>query len=363
VKALVLGGSVFVGRHLVDLLVQQGHAVTVLNRGRTPAVLPDGVCRLVADRTDLVSVRAALASAEWDVVFDVSGFVMVAGGGDIEGLLDLFEGRAGRYVYVSSIMAYDQNLLGVVPWTEDMASNPSGSATYGGFKASVEAALMRRWHQHGFPSTVVRPGAIYGPDNNIYDMETPMWLRLIQRRPIVVPHSGLVTVSYGHVDDLCAALLALVACKAAVGEVFNVSGEAVTATRYVETLADIAGVDPIVVMIGDSDLDALDPRPFGHLFGRAHHAVLASDKARRLAGVEPRRSFEVGHEDTYRWFRAQGLDRRESPLSDPLWNASWDFAWEKEVAENLGRPALRPPGPAAAAHRRFDLEEQAHPAL
>ena len=54
-KALVLGGSVFVGRRLVELLVAGGHDVTVLNRGRTATDLPDSVQRLTADRTALVT--------------------------------------------------------------------------------------------------------------------------------------------------------------------------------------------------------------------------------------------------------------------------------------------------------------------
>ena len=144
----------------------------------------------------------------WDAVFDVSGFVMAAGGSDIDGLLDLLDGHVGAYVYTSSIMAYDQSWVGVFPWTEDQPTNPDGPTSYGGFKALAEArdpgAARRR---PGFPGSVVRPAAIYGPDNNIYDMELPMFLRLLQRRPILVPHGGLVVGSYGHVDDLCEAMI------------------------------------------------------------------------------------------------------------------------------------------------------------
>ncbi|MFN5603273.1 MAG: NAD-dependent epimerase/dehydratase family protein, partial [Actinomycetes bacterium] len=108
-RALVLGGSVFVGRRLVERLVTEGHQVAVLNRGVTPTALPAGVEHLVADRTDMEAMSRVLAGREWDAIFDVSGFVMVAGGGDIAGLLDLVDGSVGHYVYVSSIMAYDQS--------------------------------------------------------------------------------------------------------------------------------------------------------------------------------------------------------------------------------------------------------------
>ena len=81
-KTLVLGGTGFVGRRLVEVLTADGAGVTVLNRGVTPVELPAGVARLVADRSDATSMRAALARTEWDAVFDVSGVAKVAGGTD-----------------------------------------------------------------------------------------------------------------------------------------------------------------------------------------------------------------------------------------------------------------------------------------
>ncbi|HMK10301.1 MAG TPA: NAD-dependent epimerase/dehydratase family protein, partial [Acidimicrobiales bacterium] len=104
-STLVLGGSVFVGKHLVEALVAGGADVTVLNRGQTPSSLDPSVKRLVADRTDVAQMRAALSGRDWDVIFDVSGFVMAAGGSDIDALLDLVDGHVGSYVYTSSIMA------------------------------------------------------------------------------------------------------------------------------------------------------------------------------------------------------------------------------------------------------------------
>src|SRR5262245_48293446 len=143
VRALVLGGSVFVGKHTVDALLAGGHDVAVLNRGKTPTDLPEEVERLAADRTDVEQLSTALSGRDWDAVFDVSGFVMAAGGSDIAGLLDLVDGHVGRYIYVSSIMAYDQSLAGVFPWTEDMPTNPEGPSSYGGFKAIAEAEMLR----------------------------------------------------------------------------------------------------------------------------------------------------------------------------------------------------------------------------
>jgi nucleoside-diphosphate-sugar epimerase len=334
-RALVLGGSVFVGKRLVHALLVGDHDVAVLNRGRTPTELPVGVDHLVADRTDMESMRAALGRTEWDAVFDVSGFVMAAGGSDIAALLELLDGKVGDYVFVSSIMAYDQSLGGLFPWTEDLPSNPEGTASYGGFKAIAERTMLDRHAATGFPASVVRPAAIYGPDNNIFDMETPMFLRLLQSRPILLPHGGLVATSYGHVDDLCEVMVDMVGSPVARGEVFNVTAEALSAHRYVTTLAGVVGAEPDIVFVPDDRLAEIDRPVFGHLFGVRHHAIASIEKATDLLGFRPRYDFTTGHEETFQWFQERGWDEVTEPLRDPVWGASWDFAAEAELAGRL----------------------------
>jgi nucleoside-diphosphate-sugar epimerase len=239
-------------------------------------------------------------------------------------------------VFVSSIMAYDQGLVGVLPWYENMAMNRDGEDTYGGFKAQAENAMMLRHFRSGFPATVVRPAAIYGPDNNIFDMETPMFLRLREHRPILLPHGGMVSASYGHVNDLCSLMVSMTGNSASFGEVFNVTAEAVTTRRYVDTLAAIVGEEPSVVVVPDAALAGLSAPVFGHLFGARHHAVLSIDKARTLLGFAPQFDLRSGHEDTYAWFLQQGMHKLDGPLADPVWRASWNFQAEADFAATLG---------------------------
>jgi nucleoside-diphosphate-sugar epimerase len=332
-RSLVLGGSTFVGRRLVLQLTEQGHEVGVLNRGQTPSALPPEVRRYTADRTNVDSVRSALDGTEWDAIFDVSGFVMVAGGSPFADLLALFDGRTASYVFVSSIMAYQPSPL--MPWTEDQPTSTEPTSTYGGFKAYAEAAVRQRHDLTGFPGCIARPAAIYGPDNNILDMETAMFLRLRRKLPVLLPHGGLVTGNYGHVDDLCAQLLAMAQSPDAVaGEVVNVTGQAITTAGYVQALAEIVGVEPQVHLLPDQLLGKVPGPLYGHLFGVRHHAVISADKARRL-GLPDERGFVEGHRQTYEWFLSSPFADAPDTMSDPLWGAGYDFAAEANALARL----------------------------
>lgn len=329
-RTLILGGGTFVGRRMVDLLVAGGHEVTVLNRGKTSAELPAGVSRIVGDRTSTESMTAALTGTEWDSVIDVSGFVMAAGGGQYEELLGLLDGSTGAYVFVSSIMSYEPS--GIMPWPESQAWRDEPQTTYGGFKAHAEQAIIARHQETGFPGVIARPAAIYGPDNNILDMEAAMFLRLRRGLPILVPHEGLVTTSYGHVDDLCLNLLELSTMPAAHGEAYNITGQGCSSLEFTMQLADIVGAEPDIVYVPTGFTDA---KPiFGHLFGTKHHGILSVQKAAD-AGLTVERGFRVGYEQTYEWFCATDLVDGPDALADPVWGAGYDFGLEAEVAKAI----------------------------
>jgi nucleoside-diphosphate-sugar epimerase len=330
-QTLVLGGSTFVGRRLVDLLVREGHEVTVLNRGRTTSDLPPGVQRIVGDRTSTESMTNALAGTQWAAVIDVSGFVMAAGGGEFEDLIRMLDGTVGAYVFVSSIMAYAPT--GLMPWTEDQPVRDEPSSTYGGFKAYAERVILDRCAATGFPGSIARPAAIYGPDNNILDMEAAMFLRLRRGLPILVPHGGLVTGSYGHVDDLCVNLVELAMQPAAFGQVVNTTGQGCSSAEYVAQLAQLVGVEPRVLMVPDG-FDAPGPL-YGHLFKDRHHGILSLERANSL-GLTRERGFHVGHEQSYEWFCASPLIDAPDAMADPMWGAGYDFALEAVAAERLG---------------------------
>ncbi len=346
-KILVLGGSTFVGRRMVDLLVREGHEASVLNRGRTASTLPPGVGRIVGDRTSTESMRAALGGTEWDAVIDVSGFVMAAGGGEFEELLGLLDGQVGSYVFVSSIMAFEPS--GIMPWPESAPTTTDPVTTYGGFKAHAERAILDRHATTGFPGSVARPAAIYGPENNIHDMETAMFLRLRRELPILLPHEGLVTTSYGHVDDLCRNLLEMASLPAAAGEVVNITGQGASSRAFTELLASIVGVEPDIRLLPTGFTDA---KPvYGHLFGVKHHGILSVAKAAAL-GLTVERGIRRGYEETYAWFCESPLVDAPDSMSDPVWGRATTSRWRPRSPRHCG-PADGGPRPRGG-HPRGD---------
>ena len=184
-NALVMGGTRFNGLHLVHELVRCGHTVTTLNRGVTEARLPRDVRRLYADRKDMPQLKETLGSEEFDVVFDISAYVLE----DVESMVDIFEGRTGHYVFASSTVVYAAS--NILPMNEDFPvdSTPRQS-DYGRNKLICEEFLMRAFRQRRFPMTVARFSMVFGPDNGILDREQRMFVRLLRGRKILVPGPG-----------------------------------------------------------------------------------------------------------------------------------------------------------------------------
>jgi nucleoside-diphosphate-sugar epimerase len=165
VRTLVLGGTVFLGRHVAAEALRRGHEVTLFTRGRHGAGLFPQAVHLHGDRSGDLT---ALEQGEWDVVVDTSG----RRAADVEASARLLAGRVGHYVFVSSVNAHPD-------WPEQPVDESSrtwetGDDEYGPQKAAaeraVEAALPGRWN-------AIRAGLIVGPHDNIFRL--PWWVRRI----------------------------------------------------------------------------------------------------------------------------------------------------------------------------------------
>jgi len=162
VKILVLGGTRFLGRHVVDAALARDHAVTVFTRGVQPVPWPTRVLHLTGNRDPRIAPGlAALAGGEWDAAIDLSGYVPRC----VEASSAALNGSVGHYTFVSSVSVYaDASRPGVdetapVLQLDDPASEDI-PAHYGALKArcedEVRAAFGRR-------ALIVRPGLIVGP--------------------------------------------------------------------------------------------------------------------------------------------------------------------------------------------------------
>jgi nucleoside-diphosphate-sugar epimerase len=158
VRVLVLGGTQFVGRSVVEAALDRGDQVTLFTRGLTrPALFPEAEHR-VGDRDGNL---VALEQGEWDVVIDTSGYMPRV----VRASAELLEPRVARYLFISSISVYaelsrpgvDENAP--VARLERETEDHRGAA-YGALKALCEQTVRELY---GERATIVRPGLIVGP--------------------------------------------------------------------------------------------------------------------------------------------------------------------------------------------------------
>ncbi|MGD8359289.1 MAG: NAD-dependent epimerase/dehydratase family protein, partial [Lysobacterales bacterium] len=158
---LFIGGTGIISSGCVQLALERGHAVTLLNRGRS-APAPVGCRQLIADIRDIGAARSVLGDADFDVVVDFVAFEPA----HLELDLELFRDRCGQFVFISSASAY-QTPPSRLPITEETPlDNPYWH--YSRQKIACEERL-RQAMAGGFPATIVRPSHTYGYGPFPYD--------------------------------------------------------------------------------------------------------------------------------------------------------------------------------------------------
>jgi 2'-hydroxyisoflavone reductase len=182
-RLLVLGGTRFVGRAIVEQTLERGHEVTTFNRGQI-GVDVAGVEAVRGDRESSADLHELVAGRSWDVVVDTSGYVPRVVGDAARALV----GRAGQYVFLSTMSVYpDWPAKGVSEASPVYEGSPdtggsaadeaSWSATqYGSYKAGCERAVIEAF---GDWALVLRAGVILGPHENVGRLT--WWLSRIAR--------------------------------------------------------------------------------------------------------------------------------------------------------------------------------------
>jgi 2'-hydroxyisoflavone reductase len=251
VRLLVLGGTRFVGRALVEAALARGHEVTLFNRGVTnPDLFPE-VERIRGDRTRDLS---PLAGRHWDAVVDVAGYFPRV----VEASVAALRQSVERYVFISSVSVYaDQS----VPQYEDaplaVTSDPEDTSTesYGARKAACERMVERAF---GTRSTVVRPGLIVGPHDST-DRFSYWPKRVARGGRVLAPGAPDDPLQFIDVRDLGSFILRLVEDGRA--GTFNATGRIVAFADLLDECRSVTGTDVEFVWIPtDALLTAgLDP--------------------------------------------------------------------------------------------------------
>ena len=316
-RLLVIGGTKFLGRHLVDAALVAGDAVTLFNRGRTnPELFGGRVERIQGDRDGGLD---ALAGGEWDAVLDMCGYVPRVVGASAQAVA----GRCGHYTFVSSVSVYgsvaDAGIDETAPVDRlaDPATEVIDEATYGALKALCEEAA-----ETAIPGRVlvVRPGLIVGPWDPT-DRFTYWPRRIAAGGDVLLPGGPERPVQVIDGRDLAAWILAAVhrdltgrfnACGPAepigMGALFDacaaVSGSGARAVWADEQALLDAGVEPwseLPLWVGEG----ADPKEAG---------FMQISSARAIAEGLAFRPLEEIVRDTIEWDREHPEFRSEATL-------------------------------------------------
>jgi nucleoside-diphosphate-sugar epimerase len=319
-QALVIGGTLFIGRTLVDLLLERGDEVVIMHRGSgTP--FGSRVREIRCDRNDVSAVRTALQGTRFEEVYDnVYDWQRGTSAAPVRAAAAAAASdRLRRYVFTSSVAVYPPG----GEYDEDAPLVPAHHPnTYAAQKAESERALFELHRRQGIPVATIRPAFVYGPHNAI-DREAFFWDRLVAGRPIIVPEDGLAAMQWVHVRDVARAAMLAADTDQANGRAYNLAGyPPITQLEFIRLLGEAAGVEPQIVLVPRKELERLGgqlmapPFYFG-VYLDVPPITVRNGRARTELGLEliP---LEAGLRETWAWYQTQ---QRPRP----------DFSWEDGV--------------------------------
>lgn len=299
-RLLLIGGTEFVGRNIVEQALPAGHEVTVFHRGRSEPVELAPVEHVHGDRDgDL----GALAGRTWDAVVDVCGYVPRI----VRASAETLAGAVGRYCFISTESVYAEPHAPVVTedaplaTTEDPAAEEVTDENYGGLKVLCEQEVQ---DVYGERSLLVRPGYVVGPHDTT-DRFTS-WVRRASRGGrMLAPGEPEGTLQFVDARDLGAFVVRLLELEAT--GAFNGDGVPISTGEFLRTCVDVAGSGTEVVWVPTA---AVLERDLAELFpvweaGLSGSVVMEAAKA-RAAGLR-NRPVEETVRATLEWDRARGL--------------------------------------------------------
>ncbi len=239
-KVLILGGTRFVGRHIVEAALARGHRVTLFNRGRSNARLFPQVEKLSGDRDigDLASIQARIdAGATWDAVIDVNGYLPRV----VRQSAELLHGLVKGYTLISTMHVYASPIPHHVDETaplyelKDPASEVITDETYRGLKVLCERVVDEVYSDRRL---IIRPGLVVGPEDGT-DRFPYYAARAAKGGEMLAPGSGEDPIQFIDARDLAEFVVTMTE-KGASG-IYNATGPdyVLTMRRVIETLRTV----------------------------------------------------------------------------------------------------------------------------
>ena len=327
-KALFIGGTGIISSACSQQTVERGIDLTIFNRGQTmqrPA--PDGARLILGDIRDPDAARRALAGQTFDVVADFVAFTPE----QVQLDVDLFRGRAGQYIFISSASAYQKPLAGL-PITESTPlANPFWA--YSRAKIACEDLLVKAYRDDGFPITIVRPSHTYDRTMLPVDGGYAVIDRMRRGKKVVIHGDGTSLWVLTHHQDLARAFVGLLGNPHAIGESFHItSDELLTWNQIYDLLARAAGVALCPVHVPSDGIAAYDRAWGDGLLGdKAHSVIFDNTKIKRaVPGWVATIPFAQGAQEIMAWHDADPSRQAVDPATDALFDqiiAAYEAAW------------------------------------
>lgn len=345
-RVLVIGGTAFMGPHIVRELHAEGHQVTVFNRGQTPCELPEGVQRIYGDRRRLGEFAPELQRNEPQVVLDM----MLTTQEQARTLMEVFRDTAGRVVAASSGDVY--RAYGVMIGIEAGPSEPLPLKE----NASLRTQLYpyrgetrraeddpQRWLDDyekilvertilGDPEltgTILRLPMVHGPGDRQHRIHAYL-KRMDDGRETILLEEGLASwrVTRGYVQDIAWGIKLAVTDEGSAGQIYNVGDrEAYTTREWVGYIGECSGWQGEIITLPLDDHINDCPSDLHPGFNTAQDLVYDTSRIRSELGYAERVNLQEGLQRTIAWERAH------PPENIPL--SSFDYEAEDHLLERL----------------------------
>jgi nucleoside-diphosphate-sugar epimerase len=315
-KVLFIGGTGIISSACSRLAVERGIELYLLNRGKSIRTAPKGAKILKGDIRDPASARAALRNLTFDAVVEWIGFVPA----HVEADLNLFRGRTGQYVFISSAATY-QTPPAAVPVTEStVLDNPYWE--YARNKIACEELCVRAFREEKFPVTIVRPSHTY--DCTLLPMEGGWTVvnRMLQGKKVIVPGDGTSLWTLSHHADFARGLVGLLGNVHAIGEAFHItSDELLSWNQIFSMVARAAGAKHPKFMHVPSEVIASYDAEWGAsvLGDKSHCMIFDNSKIKRLVpDFICNLPFSLGVREIIAWYNAHPKHRTTDEKFDRL---------------------------------------------